>query len=413
MSHEKHTSMINDLQTTLHKQKLVKEKLETEIHLLQDSLQKGETVDQNLATKLSDTTVSIAKSKEEIEACQKEIETNEVRFKDLQEQLLNKQIQIDKLVTEVDKFEITKHDRKLAKQSEQLAEHDEQIALNAKDIDDIKKKQHNTDDSSSESRRKRLEDDAKVLIEEDVREDTFVTTKAVRDGLSLLKKNGVLLITGHAGTGKSRISRHILYLYCTEYSLFKGMKLNKLQEWENIVRREDNVVILIDDIFGETNCIYDRETDIPTLDKVHAYVRKGNIKVILIIRDTVKRQCQEVFDSHRLFKFDLCDLSSAKYKLSDGEKQDILTKYMNTVHKSDCIQLKGFVDHNGVTILRPTEAIIEEINEIRRKGETLKKFKIQYGVMVLTVIKEYGFNPTDNSNVTELVEIIDAIYGRP
>ncbi|XP_076089044.1 uncharacterized protein LOC143059435 [Mytilus galloprovincialis] len=466
MSHEKHTSMITDLQTTLHNQKLVKEKHETEIQLLQDSLQKGETVDQNLATKLSDATVSIAKSKEEIKACHKEIETNEVRFKDLQEQLLNKQIQIDKLVTEVDKFEvkneqqviifkengeqIRKHDRKLAKQSEQLAEHDEQIALNAKDIDDIKKKQHNTDDSSSESRRKRLEDDTKALIKEDLREGTFVTTEAAEDGLLLLKQNGVLLITGHAGTGKSRISRHILHMFCTEYTSFKCIKLDKLQEWEDMVNRDDNVVILLDDIFGETNCIYNREKDIPILDKVHAYVCKSNIKVLITIRDTVKRQCQVVFDSHRLFKFDFVDLSSDKYKLCEKVKQNILTVYMKTVRQSDYIHSKGFVDQSCNTIMqlreiykitninpvkgfplavyqfvhsdkyfqlgftffdRPTETILDEINEIRRQGEIHKKFMIQYGVMVYTAINEHGIDPDDNSNVTEVVKIIDAIYG--
>lgn len=65
ISQEKKNSMINDLMTTLVKSLI--EKHENKIQQLEDSLQKRETETQNLATKCSDTTGSIAKSKEEIE----------------------------------------------------------------------------------------------------------------------------------------------------------------------------------------------------------------------------------------------------------------------------------------------------------------------------------------------------------
>ncbi|CAG2195215.1 unnamed protein product [Mytilus edulis] len=67
ISQEKKNSMINDLKTTLVNQKSLIEKHENKIQQLEDSLQKRETETQNLATKFSDTTGSIAKSKEEIE----------------------------------------------------------------------------------------------------------------------------------------------------------------------------------------------------------------------------------------------------------------------------------------------------------------------------------------------------------
>ncbi|CAC5392906.1 unnamed protein product [Mytilus coruscus] len=293
-------------------------------------------------------------------------------------------------------------------------------------------------------------DDTKALIEDDVREGTFVTTKALTDGFLLLKQNGVLLITGHAGTGKSRMGRQLLHLFCTKDTSYKCIKLNSLEEWEDMVSLEDKVVVLIDDIFGETNCIYNREKDTPILDKVHAYVRKDNIKVIVTIRKTVKQQCQEVFDNHRLLKFELIDLSSKKYVLSWEEKHTILANYMKTVRQSDYADNIGFVNHNGDTILeqddvlaiqwyntvrgfplavyqfvnndnyfylggnffdRPTEAILEEINEIRRKGEEHRKFMIQYAVLVFTEINENYIKPDDCSNVAEVAKIIDAIYG--
>lgn len=172
-------------------------------------------------------------------------------------------------------------------------------------------------------------DDTKALIEADISEGTFVTTNAMIDGIKLLKQNGVLLITGHAGTGKSRISRHILHKFVTENTSYKCIKLNTLDDWEKLVSGKDDVVVLFDDIFGETNSIYNREKYIPILDKVHAYVCKGNVKVIVTIRNTVKRNCREVFDNHRLFKHEFIDLSLEKNKLNRKEKENILTKYMN------------------------------------------------------------------------------------
>ncbi|VDI49786.1 Hypothetical predicted protein [Mytilus galloprovincialis] len=304
-----------------------------------------------------------------------------------------------------------------------------------------KKTLHSTDDISN---------DTTSIIEEDYREGTFVTTVASQVGLSLLSHNGVLLITGRAGTGKSRISRHILHRFCTENTSYKYIKVNTLQELEDIVNRQDTVAILLDDIFGETNCVYDKEKDTQILDKVYAYVCKGHIKVIVTLRDTVKRHCQTVFDSHRLFKFDFVDLSEDRFQLSTLEKKNLLTIYMKTVRQLDLVHHKGFVDHNDVTIVesskiskitqqnplgfplavyqfvhnenyfqlgyeffdRPTETILKEINEIRRKGEDDKGFMLQYAVMVFTAINENRINPDDNSNVTEIKNIIDAIYGK-
>ncbi|CAG2198266.1 unnamed protein product [Mytilus edulis] len=325
----------------------------------------SETEAQKITAELKEHKGFIDKSIEKVEAFKKEIEKKEDIIKDIQEKAVEKQNQIENHLVS-------------------------------------------------------LQYDTKALIENDVREGTFVTTKALTDGLLLLKQNGVLLITGHAGTGKSRMGRQLLHLFCAKNASYKCIKLNALEEWEDMVNLEDKVVVLIDDIFGETNCIYNREKDIPILDKVHAYVCKDNIKVIVTIRVTVKRQCQEVFDNHRLLTFEFIDLSSKKYVLSWEEKHAILKNYMKTVRQSDYVDKIGFVNHNGDTILEeddilaiqwPTEAILEEINEIRRKGEEHRKFMIQYAVLVFTEINENYIKPDDCSNVAEVEKIIDAIYG--
>ncbi|XP_063448810.1 uncharacterized protein LOC134728217 isoform X1 [Mytilus trossulus] len=347
--------------------------------------------------------------------------------------------------------QLAKHDEKMTTQVEQMAKHDTQMATCIKDIDNMKKKQFDTGVSSVGENQRRLEDDTKAIVEEDLNEDTFVVTKAVTDSLLLLKQNGVLLITGHAGTGKSRISRHILQMVCSKSNAYKCLKLNTLEEWGNIICREEHLIVLLDDIFGETNCIYNREKYVPILDKVHAYVCQGNTKVIITIRDTVKRQCQEVFENHRLFQFKFIDLSSDNYTLDFFEKRKMLIKYMKTVRHSNHMEKTGFVDSNGLVIVkesevsdiilgnpvkgfplalyqfvhnekyfqlgckffdRPTEAMLEEINEIRRKGEDERKFMIQYAILVYIAINANCINLDKSSNVTELKNMIEAIYER-
>ncbi|CAG2225122.1 unnamed protein product [Mytilus edulis] len=380
-----HAEKISSLQVDIDDQKTIKLEHENKIQRLHDSLQQGKGEALNLATELSDQKGIIDKCQEEIEACSKEIKKMGHIMERIQAKALDRQNQIDKLtrhLVELDckhdkkmkefddqmelqgedmakhDVQLTNHDGQLAKhdeqitihgeqlakldgqfaeqgekiaiyddqlanhdeqimeQGEQMAKHDTQIATCVKDIDIVKKKQHDAGVAS---------DDTKALIEGDLKEDTFVMTKAVTDGLLLLKQNGVLLITGHAGTGKSRISRHILHMVCSENNTYKYLKLNTLEELENMIHREEHAMVLLDDIFGETNCIYNREKYVPILDKVHAYVCQGNIKVIITIRDTVKRQCQEVFENHRLFQFQFIDLSSNNYELANFEKERFST----------------------------------------------------------------------------------------
>ncbi|VDI69066.1 Hypothetical predicted protein [Mytilus galloprovincialis] len=451
---EENKIMMDKLQVAFNTLKTNKEHQEDRIQQLNDSLQKGGVQTQKHAAELSAHKESIHKYSDEIAECKKEIEKIYSTIKGKHNEVTDKQNQVfnlthllvrlecryNKTLNEIDGH-LIKHGAQMEKHDEQLAKHDEQIATSAKDIEDMKKKQHDTSN---------IPEDTKALIGADLREDTFVVTGVVSDGLLLLKKNGVLLITGHAGTGKSRTGRHVLHIFCTDDTLYKCIKLNTLNEWEDMVSREDKIVVLLDDIFGETNCIYNRENDTPILDKIHAYICKGNIKVIITIRNTVKRQCQELFDDHRLFKFDIIDLSSDKYKLNSNEKETILTKYMKTVRKSEYIKSKGFVGCNGDLILKsaevriiihenpvkgfplviyqfvhndkyfylgskffdsPTESILEEVRTIRCKGEDHKKFMIQYAVMVYTAINENCINPDDTSCVLEITQIIDAIYG--
>ncbi|VDI36146.1 Hypothetical predicted protein [Mytilus galloprovincialis] len=447
MSQEEHISKISYLHSVIDKQSSVTKEQENKIQRLNDSVQKGETDTKKINANLSNCKRIINECLEEVELCKTEITKTELMNKGIQEKVIHEEKRFYDLIREL----VSKNDIQFKVINEHLMKHDEQlttlnegltthIATCMKEIGDIKKNKHDTHN---------LQDDTKALINGDIEEGTFVTTEAVTVGLLLLKQNGVLLITGCPGTGKSRISRNVLHMYCTGDTLYKCIKLDTLDEWEDIKSQQDNMVVLLDDIFGETNCTYNKEKD-KILDKIHAYVCKGNIKVIITIRDSVKRQCQEVFDSNRLFKFDFIDLSSDRYGLSLKEKRNILRKYMKSVHELDYTDDGEFVDKNGVTILntievwkiteenpvkgfplavyqfvhnakyfqlgskffdRPTESMLEEFNEIRRKGRDHRKFMMHYAVMVYTAVNGNCINLQDRSIVMGVSKITDAIYG--
>ncbi|CAG2243263.1 unnamed protein product [Mytilus edulis] len=91
VSQEKHTIMINDLQTTIDNQKTIKEQHENKIQELNDSIQKGESQTQTVTSELSAYKGSIQKCTEEIEHCKKEIDKAELLIKGIQENLMDKQ----------------------------------------------------------------------------------------------------------------------------------------------------------------------------------------------------------------------------------------------------------------------------------------------------------------------------------
>ncbi|CAG2199256.1 unnamed protein product [Mytilus edulis] len=162
VSQEKHTIMINDLQTTIDNQKTIKEQHENKIQELNDSIQKGESQTQTVTSELSAYKGSIQKCTEEIEHCKKEIDKAELLIKGIQEKSMDKQNLIGDYTHQLFRLEF--------KFGNKFKEIDEQLATCRKEIDDIKKKHHNEDVTSGESKQKLIEDDTHALIDDDIRE---------------------------------------------------------------------------------------------------------------------------------------------------------------------------------------------------------------------------------------------------
>lgn len=137
VSQEKHTIMINDIQTTIDNQKTIKEQHENKIQELNFSIQKGEAEALSLTNELSEYKGCTERCTEEIENFKMELDKLELTIKGIQEKTMDKQKQLGDFTRHLFRLEC-KYDNK-------FKEMDEQMAACVKEIGDIKRKQHDKD----------------------------------------------------------------------------------------------------------------------------------------------------------------------------------------------------------------------------------------------------------------------------
>ena len=139
---------------------------------------------------------------------------------------------------------------------------------------------------------------------------------------------GIALITGHPGTGKTRMGLELLHRYSTRFRNYRCIQLCHLSDWRDVLSIEDMYIVFLDDVFGQTNLIYDDNTDNKPMDTILTYVQKGQVKVIIAMRENIKHRCSRLFLSHRLFKNipDL-NLGSDAFGMNKNEKRRCLLKY--------------------------------------------------------------------------------------
>jgi hypothetical protein len=149
-----------------------------------------------------------------------------------------------------------------------------------------------------------------------------------------LLKFGIALITGHPGTGKTRMGLELLHRYSTRFRNYRCIQLYILSDFLDVLSIEDMYIVFLDDVFGKTNLIYSDNTDNKHMDTILTYVQKGQVKVIIAMRENIKLMCSRLFLSHRLFKNipDL-NLGSDAFGMNKNEKRRCLLKYF-VVHPS-------------------------------------------------------------------------------
>ncbi|XP_052076750.1 uncharacterized protein LOC127714740 isoform X2 [Mytilus californianus] len=291
-------------------------------------------------------------------------------------------------------------------------------------------------------------------IEHHKKENTFVTTSVVPSCVQLLRENNVLVLTGRAGSGKSRNSLEILHQCKTQG--YQIIKLTDLKDFEDIFLPKVKTVILCEDIFGRTNNVFTQNSDVEILNRVNACVNIGNTKIVFTVRDIVKRSCNWVFSSNRLFyKFVEVDICSKEFELKEEEKKALFVGYcqvnkfkivglneienfkdevilddkvtvklnlitLNQIIKTEpilgfpqtCCLFTGnrkFTRLGEAFFKHPSSCLTEEIENLRKSGKEKFSDKIKYSLLVYVLLNG-DLLDTNQINFNQMSEIITSCY---
>ncbi|CAG2223003.1 unnamed protein product [Mytilus edulis] len=195
-----------------------------------------------------------------------------------------------------------------------------------------------------------LEFDEKVKNEILLQTNTFVETKACKEAKKILEAQNIVFLTGQAGSGKSRIALELLRYFHEMRQTFP-IKLTNFEEFSSLVSTDFKCCVLLEDIFGRTNYIFNDNTDANILNDIKTCTRGGNVKVVITIRSFILSSCERILQSNGLwFPMFTVDLSTT-FMLNKVERKAILNSYQ-------CIS-EGLSGENIFLGKREKEEVIE------------------------------------------------------
>ncbi|XP_052065565.1 uncharacterized protein LOC127705286 [Mytilus californianus] len=238
-------------------------------------------------------------------------------------------------------------------------------------IDSLEEKIEKLDTSQREgSKRQRLIDETIAEIDNHRKDQTYTEIQAVTACLQMLDNSKVLILSGREGSGKSRNSLEILRQMKEKDPEIDVIKLNRLTQFSDIIEKDANTIVFFEDVFGRTRKQFCDDTDIPILDSLHSYISLRNVRVIFVMRNSVKRECQSILSSHDIFCNNTAclDLDSKEFELSLMEKERIfIDNCMNCTHKEiDITYRKKFFNFdanvNSISIEEIKVSMIDKLD---------------------------------------------------
>ncbi|XP_071146485.1 uncharacterized protein [Mytilus edulis] len=286
--------------------------------------------------------------------------------------------------------------------------------------------------------------------------ELFIKTNVISDGIRVLEENGLVLLTGKVGIGKSTNALEIIRDYCHRHQEYDIQRLPytfeecKLNIWENemsfvnprmpldVIKGANKVVLLVDDVL-HTDAALPVNVVIQILEFIQRLVQNGCTKAVCVITELDKRNT--IFNN-----MSILDLDSNKYKLKQSEKEKLLRTYIDAMstpsnERLNDTQIKdiaaiddnstmGFPElcilftnvstlySNGSDFFHsPCKFILEDLRNMKRQSE--KFSKIHYLLFLFLMmerrlvsksdIKKHVFSTSDTNELYKEVNVIEVL----
>lgn len=176
----------------------------------------------------------------------------------------------------------------------------------------------------------------------------FIETNAYVQIWKLLNEKHVIIIKGNPGDGKTTLAHQAMFQLMKDGKYL--LQLYSYNEFDECVTKNQNLVIFIDNLFGEYFVSKDDARQwCGRLQSLEAALGKGNQRnyIIITIRNDIYHACSELVKIGTFFKTNMIDIAyGSKYGLTNDEMGDILINYTGlTIPENDCfhdIQKFGF-----------------------------------------------------------------------
>lgn len=220
----------------------------------------------------------------------------------------------------------------------------------------------------------------------------FVPTKAYFDSLKLLKEQGIVIITGAPGVGKSMISKMLIFYYVSQGYHVRYSSDNNISDIKNILSEDEGKkeIILMDDFLGQ-HYLKLNEKQPNEMKTLLSYItRRKNKKIILNSRITILNEAKQ---SSIVFKKIMDDNETSQY-LIDLDRMSNLEKariFYNHIY-FNALPLEYF---NEVKAEKNYIRIIKHKNYNPRIIEYVTR-KVNYEEVLSSKYVEFVFSKLDN-----------------
>ncbi|XP_076078889.1 uncharacterized protein LOC143048910 [Mytilus galloprovincialis] len=214
----------------------------------------------------------------------------------------------------------------------------------------------------------------------------FVETKGYKEIRKLLNEKHSIVIKGNPGDGKTALAIHAMFELIQKGN--RPLQIHSYKEFDKYVSPNQNLIIFIDNLFGEFSVSKDDVTQWSSRSKaLEAAVFDGQRRnyTIIAIRNDIYQESRRLLKSDDFLQSNVVDIShGCKFGLNSEEMGRMFTKYTD-----QCIPEVNWFDNLPKIGFPQCCRLYRDTEEIRKEGLDFFKNPLKF------LIKEIEFRLDD------------------